>query len=191
MDENDITQLLNASADGDAAAEAELFRKIYLQLRQIARGQMRRELSGHTLQPTALVNEAYLKLCGGEHNWQNRRHFFASAAHAMRQILVDHARARKAAKRGGEHEIFSLMDQDAAIEGMDVDMLALESALVELEKIKPRLARVVELRYFAGLNIDETAEALESSPATIKRDWAYARAWLIDYMGNGNDEITR
>lgn len=181
-----LTVLLNASAKGDAPAQAELYETIYNQLRQLARQQMRQERAGHTLQPTALVNEAFLRLTGGERGWESRKHFFLSAAQAMRRVLIDHARSRRAEKRGSGEVHVSLMDHDAPVAGVDVDLLDLEQAVSELEQIAPRLARIVELRYFAGFNIEETAEALEASTATVKREWAYARAWLIDRMNIEN-----
>jgi len=183
---NDVTVLLNASAKGNASAQAELYETIYSQLRQLAHQQMRQERAGHTLQPTALVNEAFLRLAGGDRNWDNRKHFFLSAAQAMRRVLIDHARARRAEKRGSGDVHVSLLDHDAPVPGVDVDLLDLEQAVAELETIAPRLARIVELRYFAGFNIEEAADALEASTATVKREWAYARAWLIDRMNAEN-----
>lgn len=183
MNSEHVTILLAASAGGDAAARSELYSTVYQQLRQLARQQMRQERAGHTLQPTALVNEAFLRLTNGTQDWENRKHFFLSAASAMRRILIDHARAHRAVKRGSGGARVTLMDADAAVEGFDVDLLDLEKSVSELEKLNERLARVVELRYFVGFSIPETADALETSEATIKRDWTYARAWLIDRMG--------
>lgn len=181
-----MTVLLAAAAGGDQDAKAELYKTIYHQLRQLARQQMRQERAGHTLQPTALVNEAFLRLTSGNISWDNRKHFFLSAAQAMRRVLIDHARAKRAAKRGSGEARLTLFDTDGHVEGMDVDMLDLERAISDLESQNARLARVVEMRYFAGFSIPETAEALETSEATVKRDWAYARAWLIDRMVHDN-----
>lgn len=180
---DDVTGLINASAQGDVRARDELYARIYEQLRQLARRQMRQERAGHTLQPTAVVNEAFLRLVEGNRNWDNRKHFFLSAASAMRRVLIDHARARRAAKRGSGGLHLSLLDSDAPVGALDVNLLDLEQALAELERLNPRLARIMELRYFAGFNVEETAEALELSTATVKREWSYARAWLIDRMG--------
>lgn len=179
---DEVTVLLNASAKGDSGAQAELYKVIYGQLRHLARSQMRKERAGHTLQPTALVNEAFLRLTGGARDWENRKHFFLSAAQAMRRVLIDHSRARKTSKRGSGSLHVSLMEHDALVNDVDVDLLDLEQAVSDLEKIAPRLARIVELRYFAGFSIEETADALDASATTVKRDWAYARAWLIDRM---------
>lgn len=140
---------------------------------------MRNEDAGHTLQPTALINEVYLKLAEQSHAiWQNRAQFFGVAGQAMRRILVDHARARRSAKRGGGAQPITLENFSDPIETAGVDVLDLNEALQKLEAIDPDQARIVELRYFTGLNIEETADALGISPATVKREWAVARAWL-------------
>ena len=144
---------------------------------------MRREVAGHTLQATALVNEACLRLMDGGTDWQNRRHFFGAAAEAMRRVLVDHARRRDAEKRGGGLQRVTFTNLDLGIPGADVDILALEDALEKLAAESPRLVRLVELRFFAGLSIEEAAAAMELSPATIKRDWSFARAWLLSELG--------
>ena len=142
-----------------------------------------RERSGHTLQATALVNEAFLRLAPGEQNWQNRAHFFGSAARAMRRILVDHARRHQASKRGGsEAQKVTFSDLVLVGEEPNFDLVALDEALDALAKDEPRLAEVVQLRFFAGLGIPETASLLGISPATVKRDWTYARAWLLERM---------
>jgi RNA polymerase sigma factor (TIGR02999 family) len=156
---------------------------VYEELRRQAGRAMRREGDAHTLQATALVHEAYLRLVDQQRvQWRNRAHFFAIAAQMMRRVLVDHARTRLAAKRGGELQRVTLGDVGAgpaeAGDGDGVDVLALHEALERLALLDPRQARLVELRYFGGLGIEETAEALEVSPATVKRDWAVARAWL-------------
>ncbi len=183
MNQGDVTLLLKAAGGGDRAAHERLFEAVYAELRRVAGAKLRREAPGHTLQPTALVNEAYLRLVPGAAGWDNRRHFFGAAAEAMRRILVDHARARRAEKRGGGLERVTLAGVDIAAESMAVDVLAIDAALSELAAARPRLAELVNLRCFAGLSIDEAAAALEVSPATAKRDWAFARAWLAERLG--------
>jgi len=152
---------------------------VYEQLRRLARHYMARERIGKTLQPTALVNEAYLRLKKEHaHSWKNRAHFCAIAAGAMREILIERARARAAAKRGGSRVRVSLSNAKAAEEGNPIDLLALNEALDRLSKLDPQLARVIELRFFGGLSVEETADALHISTATVKRYWSLARAWL-------------
>lgn len=182
MTRGDLTLLLDRAADGDAAARDALFAEAYDELRKLARSSMRRESPGHTLQPTALVNEAYLRLIGPDVRWENRRHFFGAAAQAMRRVLVDRARRRDADKRGGDLERVSLTQVDVATEDAQVDVLALDALLAELEGVNLRLVRTIELRYFGGLDIEATAEVLGVAPATVKRDWAYARAWLLERL---------
>lgn len=183
----DVTQLLVAWGAGDQAAGDRLLPEVYAELRRCAARAMRREASEHTLQATALVHEAYLRLVDQRRvQWQNRAHFFGVAAQVMRRILVDHARGRHAAKRGGGARQLTLGDADAAAapdadDGLDV--LALHEALERLAALDEAHARVVELRYFGGLNIEETAEAMGVSPATVKREWALARAWLRRELG--------
>lgn len=176
-----ITQLLEAwSMGGDAKVLDTLMPLVYDELRRQASRYLRRERPGHTLQTTALIHEAYLKLIDQkEVKWQNRMHFFAIAAQAMRRILVDYARERKREKRGGNAE--NLPIEEAALiasPGKSVDLVALDEALTRLAKFDPRQARVVELRYFSGLSIEETAEVLGISNATVRRDWSMAKAWL-------------
>jgi RNA polymerase sigma factor (TIGR02999 family) len=174
-----ITQLLIAWNQGDQSARDELTPLIYDELRRMARGYLRRERPGHTLQPTALVHEAFLRLIGqSQVNWQNRAHFFGAAARLMRQILIDHAETRRATKRGGGAERVSLDDADHFTVGPEIDLIALDEALGRLEALDPRQGRIVEMRYFSGLTIEEIAEAIGVSPATVKRDWSMARAWL-------------
>jgi RNA polymerase sigma factor (TIGR02999 family) len=156
---------------------------VYDELRRLAASYIRRERPGQTLQATALVHEAYVRLIGEKaHNWQNRTHFLAIAALSMRQILVQRARARKAAKRGGDPERITLDEQllpaKAGGHAPEVDLVALDAALEKLAALDARQAKVVELRYFGGLSVEETADALGISPATVKRDWTFARAWL-------------
>lgn len=174
--------MLQAAGSGDQAAHARLYEAVYAELRRVAKSRLRREAPGHTLQPTALVNEAYLRLAPGDSGWESRRHFFGAAAEAMRRILVDHARQRLAAKRGGgaERVTLSAIDLPGGEEGADV--LQIDEALQQLATERPRLAELVTLRYFAGMSIEETAQALGISPATAKRDWAFARAWLQERL---------
>ena len=174
----DITRLLARWSDGDPNALAELMPLVYSELRRLADSQMRDERSGHTLQPTALVHEAYLRLAGHRAGFQNRVHFYGAAAQAMRRILVDHARSRGALKRG-HGDLVANLDQAANL-GIELrlDLVALDEALDRLTAVAPRPAKVVELRYFGGLSVDETAEFLNVAPATVKRHWSFARAWL-------------
>ncbi|MCE3284493.1 MAG: polymerase sigma factor [Steroidobacteraceae bacterium] len=185
MARGDVTRLLAAAESGDRSAFDDLYRSVYDELRRIAQANMRREGRGHTLQPTALVNEAYLRLGPLGSSWENRRHFFGAAAEAMRRILVDHARKRLASKRGAEYERVTLsgaeLDMPAAEQ--DLDVLQIDAALQQLRAEAPRLADLVNLRFFAGLSIQDAAQALEISPATAKRDWAFARAWLQQRIG--------
>ncbi|MCH8251771.1 MAG: sigma-70 family RNA polymerase sigma factor [Planctomycetes bacterium] len=174
-----ITELLAGAARGDDAAEERLWQAVYAELRAMAGKQMAAESPGRTLQPTALVHEAYLRLTGGAPvKWENRRHFFAAAAKAMRRIRVDDARRRTRRKRGGDGPTMSLPDNVGA-DGPDPgEMLDIDEALDRLEREFPREARVVMLRYFVGMTGEETAEALGVSPRTVDSDWRYARAWL-------------
>lgn len=165
---------------------------VYDELRRLAASYLRRERKGQTLQATALVNEAYIRLIWERaHNWQNRTHFLAIAALSMRQILVQRARARHAAKRGGDPERITLDEQllPAATDGIDeIDLVALDAALDRLTTLDERQARVVELRYFGGMTVEETADALDISPATVKRYWTLARAWLRrELAGDGGE----
>jgi len=179
----DLTRLLTAWGNGDATAANQLMPLVYDELHRAAVRAMRGEAVGHTLQPTALVNEVYLRFADESRaKWQNRTQFFGVAAQVMRRVLVDHARARIAGKRGrGERPITLDEVRDASQpveESNGVDVLELHEALEKLATLDPKQARVVELRYFSGLTIEETAEALGISPATVKREWAFARAWL-------------
>lgn len=173
----EVSRLLRAWRDGDSKAPQKLIPLVYPELRRLAQQRVRRERVGHTLQPTALVHEAYLRLAGGDVDWQDRAHFFAVAAQTMRRILVDHARSRLAKKRGGDGRQ-SLLVTAAVTEPRSVELLDLDEALTRLSQVDPERARVVELRFFGGLTIEETAEALGRSPATIKRDWNFARVFL-------------
>ncbi len=178
---SDVTRILYAIEGGDAKAARELLPLVYDQLRKIAQQRMAGERTGHSLDATALVHEAYLKLVGdddSELRWANRAHFFAAAAEAMRRILVDHARARGRQKRGGEGARLSLSVATLGVEQDADEVMALDDALRKLEKHDSRMARIVSLRFFAGLSVDETAESLELSARTVKREWSVARAWL-------------
>ena len=175
-----ITQLLHDWGEGDDRAFDELLPLIYSELHRRAAIYLRHERQNHTLQPTALVHEAYLKLVDQSNvRWENRMHFFAVAARAMREILIDHAKSRKREKRGGGAENLPLEEALlAAAEQSDVDLIALDEALTRLGEIDPQQVRIVELRYFCGLSLDETAETLGISRATVTRDWTMAKAWL-------------
>ena len=180
-----ITDLLIAWSDGDRDALDRLAPIVYEDLRRLAAGYMKRETAGHALQPTALVHEAYLRLVDQRQvQWRNRAHFFGVAAQMMRRILVDHARKRLADKRGGAVTMVGLDEASPAATSSTVDILALDQALDQLTAVDARLCRVVELRYFAGLNIDETAEALDLSTATVERDWMVAKAWLFQRLSS-------
>lgn len=178
----DVTNLLIDWNNGDATAVDKLMPIIYAELRRLAAHYLKRERNGHTLQPTALVHEAYLRLIEGNRvNWQNRAHFFGTAARLMRHLLVDHARSHQAAKRGGGYKV-SLNDKVAVAQPRDFDLLALDDALEQLAKLDPQQSRVVELRYFGGLSVEETAEVLALSRATVTRYWRSAKAWLHHQM---------
>jgi len=178
---SEVASLLEAWRNGDPAAPTKLMPLVYDELRRIARRYMARERTGHTLQTTALVNEAYLKLARHQAvQWKDRVHFFALAAQAMRLLLVDHARRRGRVKR------LSIDEDAAASSDKGVDVLALHDALDRLAAIDPRKSQLVELRYFGGLNVEEIAEALGIAPITVKREWAKAKAWLYDQLQSGN-----
>jgi len=174
----------------DPKAVSQLMPAAYDELRRLARHYLRRERAGQSLQATALVNEAYLRLKKDKRQpWQDHAHFVAIAASSMRQILVERARARAAMKRGGSRIRITLDEAVAAGQGKSIDLLALDEALVRLSEFDPEQARIVELRFFGGLSIEESAEALAVSPATVKRGWAMARAWLkCEMRGAGRDE---
>jgi len=176
---SNVTQMLHDWSDGDREALDKLIPIVYTELRRQAAGYLRRERPGHTLQTTALIHEAYLRLIDQKDvRWQNRAHFFAIAAQLMRRILVDHARSRQAAKRGGSDIKLPLEATMIASEGSEVDLVALDEALERLAAIDPQQGRVVELRFFSGLSVEETAEVLGVSTRTVKRDWNVAKAWL-------------
>jgi RNA polymerase sigma factor (TIGR02999 family) len=175
-----ITELLIRWNGGDQSALEELMPLVYGELRRLANNYLRRERGGHTLQPTALVNEAYLRLVDQRNaNWQNRAQFYGIAAQLMRRILVDHARMKQAEKRGGvEQQRVSISQAHLGSKKPDFDVLALHEALEELSSLDPQQERIVELKFFGGLSIDEVAEVLGVGHATVERDWKMARAWL-------------
>ena len=178
-DAHDLTELLQAHARGDETALDRLFPMVYDELRRMARGRMRHERADHTLGATELVHEAFFRLIRLDRiDWQSRAHFLAIASQAMRNVLLDHAEHRGAAKRGGGALPVTLDRVELANDMPDDEVLALCDALQRLERLEPRQARVVECRYFGGLNLDETAAALGVSAATVSRDWTIARAWL-------------
>jgi RNA polymerase sigma factor (TIGR02999 family) len=182
--DDELTQLLVAWRKGDTSARDRVVGAVYPQLRAIADRQLAGERRSHTLQPTALVNEAWLRLAGLDRlDWQDRVHFVRVAARIMREVLIDHARRRQAVKRdGGERITLTGLDATDGGAGDGVDLLALDAALAKLEQLDPDKGRIVELRYFGGLSIEETAHAVGSSPATVKRHWQAARTWLFDAL---------
>ena len=177
--QHEVTRLLIRLTDGDGDVLGELLPLVYDELRRLAAGYLRRERPGHTLQPTALVHEAYLRMVDqSQVRWQNRAHFLGVAAQMMRRILVDHARGQRAEKRGGEIQKLSL-DENIDVSGeRAADLVALDEALERLAEFDPQKARVVELRFFGGLSVEETAEVLGVSAPTVKRQWRMAKAWL-------------
>ena len=181
---SDITALLDEWGRGNRRALDELLPRVYAELRRVAARQLRRERDGHSLQPTALVHEVYLRLVGQRHvDWRGRAHFFGVAAQVMRRILVDHARRRLAGKRGSGVRAVSI-DQAMEVAGVtEVPILELDDALGRLSKLDAGLAQIVELRAFGGLTIDEAAHVLDVSPSTVKRDWRTAKAWLTRELG--------
>lgn len=186
---SEVTKILAQIEQGDKAAAAELLPLVYAELRKLAGYRLEREKPGQTLQATALVHEAYIRLIGdAEIKWDGRSHFFAAAAEAMRRILVDQARRRHSVKHGGGFERQEL-SHEIAIELGDIDqLLDLDAALTKLAIEAPEMAKLVELRYFAGLGVEETAKAFGVSPRTIKRNWAYARAWLGRELNKGETQ---
>lgn len=181
---NDVTRLLHEWANGDSQALPPLMEAVYPELHRIAARHLSRERKGHTLQPTALVSEAYLRLAKhpADQQWQDRTHFFAVAARVVRAVLVDHARTRIAAKRGGGAISVELSDAVAPVAAPPVDLIDLNDALIALEAIDPQRSRVVELRYFGGLSIDETAAVLTVSASSVDRDWLLAKTWIRRHM---------
>ena len=181
---HDITRLLGEWAKGNQHALEELMPLVYGELRQIAAAYLRKERQGHTLQPTAVVHEAYIRLVRQRNpDWENRQHFFGVAAHLMRQILVEHARRRGAGKRAGQR--VSLEDAVSFYRERSRDVLVLDSCLTELERLDPRKCKAIELRYFGGLSMEEIADTLQVSPVTVRRDLRMAEAWLSHEMQSG------
>jgi RNA polymerase sigma factor (TIGR02999 family) len=185
----EVTRIINAIQQGDARAADELLPLVYQELRRLAAQKLSHEPPGQTLQATALVHEAYLRLVGAEEqNWAGCTHFFCAAAEAMRRILIDNTRRKKRLKRGGDRERVTLDDAEFAIEAPSDDLIALDEALVKLASIDKIKADLVKLRYFAGLTIDQAAELLGISQTTAKRHWRYTRAWLYREITNTNSE---
>ena len=183
-DYGDVTRILGRLSEGDAEAFDRLLPLVYEELRALAGNYMRQERGGHTLQATALTHECYLRLRGkAQVSWQNRAHFLAVAAQAMRRILVDHARGKRRKKRGGDLERTGLDQIAAPGGGPDLDLLALDDALGKLAETEPRKCRVVELLYFGGLTGAEAAEVIGVTSRTVERDWQFARAWLLREIG--------
>jgi RNA polymerase sigma factor (TIGR02999 family) len=184
---SDVTRLLDAAAAGDHQAAADLLPLVYDELRKLAAARMAAEKAGHTLQPTALVHEAYVRLVGGNvgQEWNGRGHFFAAAAEAMRRILVESARRKKAAKAGGGWRRHDLIDAELAVDSTGEDLFAVDEALTRLAATHPRAAQLVHLRFFLGVTLDEAAAHLGLDPRTAYRDWAYARAWLRRELDRG------
>jgi RNA polymerase sigma factor (TIGR02999 family) len=183
---HEVTALLLAWSQGDPSALEKLTPLVYQELHRLARGYMGREHAGHTLQTTALVHEAYLRLIDSSRvRWQNRAHFFAVAAQLMRRILVDFARSRHQLKRGGDAPRVSLSEAVEVAGEKDADLVALDDALQNLASVDLRKSRVVELRFFGGLSVEETAEVLQVSPDTVMRDWRLAKLWLLRELSKG------
>jgi RNA polymerase sigma factor (TIGR02999 family) len=184
LESPDVTQLLKDWSGGDEAAADRLMPLVHEELRRLAHQYMRREKPGHTLQTSALVNEAYVRLVDqSKIQWESRAHFFGIAAHLMRQILVDQARRKNFAKRGGGAIRVSLDSANAIAQEQSANVMALDEALKTLEQTDLRKSQIVELRFFGGMSIEETAEALKISPGTVMREWTFARAWLRKEMG--------
>jgi len=187
----DVTILLSELTRGNKEAVERLVPLVYDELKRLANCYMRRERPDHTLQATALVNEAYLKLvCQQSVNWQSRSHFFGIAAQLMRRILIDHARRHLRKKRGGAHEVVPLDEGLVFSPGQSAVLLRLDEALERLAKLDPRQSKIVELRFFGGLSVEEAAEFLGISPKTVKRDWSVAKAWLHGELRQQNGNVT-
>ena len=183
-----VTAMLRDWSNGDRKAQDQLFRAVYNELHRQAARHLRHERPGLSLQTTDLIHEAYLRLIDQQHvEWQNRLHFFGIAAQVMRRILVDHARSRQAAKRGGSAIRLPLEEAMAVLSGQDLDFVALDEALNRLAEIDAQQSQVVELRFFGGLNVEETAEVLQVSPITVMRDWQLAKSWLARELKKGEE----
>ena len=189
-DHGQVTQLLKALRTGDPVAADKLLPMVYAELHRLAASYMRRERPDHTLQPTALINEAYVRLVREEVDWNSRAHFIGLAAHVMRRVLVDHARAHRADQRGGSLKRVELDEQIAVAPEKMEDLIELDEALGRLHEVSPRQARVVELRYFGGLSIEQIGAVLGIAPRSVKRDWALARIWLFQEL-RPNEPKTR
>ena len=183
----DVTRLLEGARRGDRGAVDALIEAVYGELRGLASAHLRRERSGHTLSATALVHEAWVKLADQNQPWQGRAHFFGAASNAMRRILVDYARARSAGKRRGERVSLTAVEEDLSATPSFDELITIDTALDELSHVNDRVVRVVECRYFGGLTIPETAEALGVSHTTVSEDWRFARAWLHRALGGAQD----
>jgi RNA polymerase sigma-70 factor, ECF subfamily len=181
-DAGEVTLLLKAMKGGDQSAAEKLLPLVYNELHRLARTYMQRERSDHTLQPTALINEAYLRLASGSVDWQSRRHFIGVAANVMRRLLVDHARGHNTEMRAGSRQQVELEDCLEVSSERSKEVLALHEALTNLEAVDPGKAKVVELRYFGGFSVEEIADILKMSPRSVKRHWALARIWLLQQM---------
>jgi RNA polymerase sigma factor (TIGR02999 family) len=191
-DREDVTVLLTELSKGNQAAASKLIPLVYAELRRLASGYMRRERSDHTLQATALVHEAYLKLVEQRSvDWQSRAHFFGIAAQVMRRILVDHARGHLREKRGGGQRLVPIDEALVFAPEQSLELVKLDQALERLSKLDPRQGKIVELRFFGGLTVEQTAELLGISPKTVKRDWSMAKAWLHGDLKQGHGELAR
>ena len=188
-DDGQVTLLLKAMKNGDESAAGKLLPLVYDELHRLAKSYMRRERLDHTLQPTALINEAYLRLARGSVDWQGRQHFIGVAANVMRRLLVDHARAHNAERRAGELDRVELDEGFMMSKERSKEVIALHDALSTLEQVDPRQAKVVELRYFGGFSVEEIGEILEISPRSVKRHWALARIWLFKHMAEPHADM--
>ena len=189
---HEVTQILEAISAGDGRAKERLLPLVYEELRRMARARMAGEKPGQTLQPTALVHEAYLRLLGGENpRWENRAHFFTAAAEAMRRIMIERARRKAQLKRGGDRRRVKLNSSAASYEPKSEQLLALDEALRRLEALDTEMSQVVKLRYFAGLTVEETANALATSPRSVNRLWSAARAWLQRELSSADRRLPR
>ena len=185
---HDVTQLLHAWGDGDLDARERVVALVYEELRRRAAAHLRRERQGHTLQPTALVHEAYLRLVDQRHSaWQNRAQFLAIASQMMRRILIDRARGRNRAKRSGRWAQVTIDRAELAVSPASIDLLDLDAALTRLASFDPRASQIAELRFFGGLSLEETGHVMQVSVATVERDWQVARAWLFDALSDRRD----
>lgn len=182
MERDNVSSLLDRARTGDHGASTSLIAIVYDELKQIAVSMMRGSGSGRTLQPTALVNEAWLRLAGSNDQWENKAHFFGAAARAMRQVLTEEARRKASLKRAGGARRVTLRDLAVESDEPSIDILALDEAMTALAQVDERLTRMIDLRYFAGCSLEEVGELTGCSLATVKRDWAYARAWLFERM---------